>query len=249
MPKLVVTAFTEELLPVVQDFDCGSLPYEQEVAEWIKGSQPGTVLQAMRKGTHVWLYSTPDDGIVGYGSLCRSNWSSVPNGRRDMPISLIPSVGVKTQFRGYPPGAEKDARYSRQIIRHLMYEARQYPIEDRLPLLGLFVHPDNGLAHNFYEKLGFADYPQFFTDRETGDRYQGMLLKLSQTEEISLEGERIVIEQQEPERSRPFEDAVRAVANAPPTPEQQAKKAASKARAAERKRRRQAAKDNKQRKQ
>ncbi len=189
MPRLDITLFTDALLPLVSDFDCGPLTYQQEVADWIRGQGVGTVLDAIhsrRRPTLVWLYSTPQDGIVGYGSLCRSAWSTTPNGPRDRPISLIPNVGLRTRFQRYPPDAERDDRYSSQMMRHLIHEARQYPPEDRLPLLGLFVHPDNIAGRKLYERMGFRDFPQTYSDE--GVIYQGMLLRLALTE--ATDGER-----------------------------------------------------------
>src|SRR5689334_18143470 len=125
MPRLDITVLTDALLPLVTDFDCGPEDYQQEVAEWIQGQLPGTVLDAMHdrhRPTQVWLYSTQQEGIVGYGSLCRSAWKSQPNGPRDMPISLIPNVGLRKQFHGWPKGAPQEDRYSSQIIRHLEHE-------------------------------------------------------------------------------------------------------------------------------
>ncbi len=65
--------FTPDLLPEVQDFDCGDEPWEQEVAAWIKGS-PGGVLDDLQRGCEVWLYVTEEEGLVGFGSLARSSW-------------------------------------------------------------------------------------------------------------------------------------------------------------------------------
>ncbi len=247
MPRLNITPFAEALLPLVSNFECGPHKYEREVAEWIRGEQPRTVLDAIRsrsRPTLVWLYSTAD-AVVGYGSLCRSAWSSIPGGRRDMPIMLIPNLGIHVDFQGCPKDAAPDDRYSSQIIEHLIHEARRFPFGGCLPLLGLFLHPDNTRARRCYERKGFRDFPQTSTD-EDGDVYQGMILKLAPADADDMTREDTMLSQQPaPETSAPdadtttqhtFEQAVSAVLNAPPTPEQQAKKAARKARAEERKR-------------
>jgi hypothetical protein len=59
------TPFSAELLPVVHGFYCGDEEWEREVSDWIKGP----ALQELGPDCQVWLYSTADDGLVGYASL------------------------------------------------------------------------------------------------------------------------------------------------------------------------------------
>jgi len=249
MPRLEITLFTDELLPLLSDFECGPEDYQEEVAEWIRGQRPRTVLDAIHsrsKPTHVWLYSTLVDGVVGYGSLCASNWSSVPGGRRDMPIVLIPNAALKTRFQHYPPGAAPEDRYSTQIMEHLKYEARNFPRQ--LPLLGLFVHPNNVAARKLYLRVGFTDYDQTYYDEEKDVTYQGMILKLAQPEASTpaQEGSGIAMpEPQEPAADSPssapntltLQEATATEANTHPLRKKRAKRSAAEVRRAESKKR------------
>ncbi|SRR5258706_999544 len=249
MPRLDITPFTDELLPLVSDFDCGSEDYQEEVAEWIRGQRPGTVLDAIhsrRRPARVWLYSTPVDGIVGYGSLGPSNWTSRRGGPRDMPIVVIPNAGLKRQFQRYPPDAAREERYSTQIMEHLKYEARNFPRQ--LPLLGLFVHPNNEAARILYARVGFTDYDQTYYDEEKDVTYQGMILKLAQPEVSIPTQERLgvgMLEPQEPAADSPgtvpntlaLQKSVATEVNTPPLPEKRAKRSGAELHRAKRKKR------------
>ena len=75
MQRLVKTRFSRDLLPAVSDFDCGDEPFQREVSDWIRDTIPGGVSDALQRDTDVWLYSTEEGDLVGFGSLCRSLWS------------------------------------------------------------------------------------------------------------------------------------------------------------------------------
>lgn len=164
-------------LPEIRSFDCGNEPWEREVAEWIKG-EPGGVLDAMRdRHCEVWLYASDADGLVGFGSLAPSRWPwPLPDSPR-VPINLIPMVGIDRAFWGKPDGPA-DQRYSSQILDHLIFQAMQH--SERHPLLGLFIHPQNVRARKVYERAGFAPFSKTYTDSDTGDAYESMLMNLPQ---------------------------------------------------------------------
>lgn len=70
IPELKKVPFTTELLPKVQQVDCGDEVWEREVSDWIK-APPGCegALNEIQHGNRVWLYDTVEDGVVGFGSL------------------------------------------------------------------------------------------------------------------------------------------------------------------------------------
>jgi len=156
----------------VADFDCGDEPWEQEVANWIKGPRgSGSALDDMaNNGTKVWLYETEADELVGFGSLGVTHWRwDNPKKGQWTPIYIIPFFGVRKTFWEQPPGP-KSERYSRRIFEDLLYKAINDPAQYRL--LGLMVHQQSGRAIKFYrEKFGFADYG-------TSKEYLRMILDL-----------------------------------------------------------------------
>ena len=127
------------------------------------------------RGCEVWLYATASGGVVGFGSLGRSNWKWPDAQSPRRPISVIPMFGVRTQFRANHLGPPEQ-RFATQILRDLIAEAAS--CTDRDPLLGLYVHQDNQKAIRFYRRNGFLT---FHTEHvEGGQRYQGMILKVDQ---------------------------------------------------------------------
>lgn len=179
MPDLLrKIPFSAELLPFVQDFDCGSEPWQTPLSEWIKAPvaiKNGAIGQLHKKKSQlqVWLHINAADELVGFSSLGPSNWKwPTPDDPR-VPISIIPNVAIQKRFHGKP---EEPPRYSKQMMDHLVFEARQH--QDRHPLLGLYVDPRNTPAIKLYRREGFQDF-QTYTDAVDGITYQGMILKLS----------------------------------------------------------------------
>src|SRR5262249_50409861 len=152
-------------LPAVQNFDCGTEPWELEVSDWIKGKPGGVLDDLNRAGScEVWLYGTAEDGLVGFASLSEPSWG-YPN-RSDPKPNLIPMLGIQRQFRGKPDGLKGD-RYSAQIMDDIIAEARKHM--ERVPAIVLYVHPNNLRAIQFYRDTGFQDYHRTFTDQKSGD--------------------------------------------------------------------------------
>lgn len=158
--SLIRQIFSAADLPDVQDFHCGDEPYEQEVADWLKGSdEPGTdsavnSINDPVRPSRVWLYKL-DGKIVGFGSLAKTAWRwPGKNNDPSFPLSIIIWVAVQKEYWGLPDGP-KDARYSAQILDDLVAEAE---LDAKThPVLGLFVHKDNHRAIKFYKDAGFSD--------------------------------------------------------------------------------------------
>lgn len=175
---LDVTPLTHDLLPLMRDFDCGDRPWEREVADWINGNDPYGAGHALREQrAEIWVYSTEQDGIVGFGSLGQSNWRwPLPDDPR-VPINIIPAVGIAKAFYGEPKDSAPEDRFSSQILQHLIAQARRHT--ERQPLLGLFVHPQNVPAIRLYDRIGFQPFHQTFFDPESRVTYRGMILRLA----------------------------------------------------------------------
>jgi hypothetical protein len=169
---LIPVAFGPELLHLVQDFDCGAEPHEQELAKWIITEAIPTI----DSGGKVWLYATEDKRIVGFGSLGVSNWRYPEPQSKRVSVAVIPAVAIRRQFWGLPPGPRED-RYSSQILDHLILEAMKLPIT--VPVLGLFVHPSNPRAAKLYERAGFVPFSRTYTDPQTEVTYQSMVRVLT----------------------------------------------------------------------
>jgi ribosomal protein S18 acetylase RimI-like enzyme len=90
-------------------------------------------------------------------------------------VNIIPAVGVDKRFHGQPPGPPEQ-RYASLILRDLIYEATLH--QERDPLLGLYVHPQNTRAIRFYQRLGFLPFFRAYTDPQTSVVYQSMVLVL-----------------------------------------------------------------------
>jgi ribosomal protein S18 acetylase RimI-like enzyme len=172
--------FTEELLEVVQTFDCGGEEWEKPLNAWIKAGpdvENGALFEMNRaarngKQPDVWLHINGEDKLVGYSSLGETNWRWPQPTDPRVPISVIPYVAVQKRFQGKPPEPPRD---SKQIIDHLVFEAGRKP--HRHPLLGLYVDPRNTAAVKVYRREGFVDF-KTYTDPDDGITYQGMILKL-----------------------------------------------------------------------
>jgi hypothetical protein len=170
--------FTEQLLPKVQSFDCGSEPWQREISDWIKAPRgSGGAVDALDKHTQVWLYMDEEGNLVGFGSLgvASQRWP----GLKDSPIfvSIIPWMAVDRRFWGKPEGPQ-DQRYSGLIFRDHIAEALQK--KDELPLLILFVYIDNAAAIKLYQRAGFRELHKRFTDKKTGWQYVRMVLVLKE---------------------------------------------------------------------
>lgn len=164
--RLRKVVFCEALLPLVKDFHCGDEPWDREVSGWIH--DPGGALRDMhgKRPCSVWLHINDNDSIVGFSSLCESNWAGYPK------LSIIPNVAVSTEFQGHG--------YFREIMEHCVDEAiAAHCDEGRIRMLGLFVHPQNQKAIAIYEQcFGFERFSQVYHDKATGITYIGMIRRV-----------------------------------------------------------------------
>lgn len=164
-------------LSAVQSFWCGNKPWEREVADWITNRAEEGVLHNMKHyGCDVWLYMTQDDVLVGFGSLGRSRWRWPEPHSNRVSISLIPMLGIKHEFHGKPDGVPIEDHYSTQILDDLIEEASEH--HERHPLLGLFVHPQNTKAIDFYARHGFEPFTLTFWHEEFNVDYISMIRDL-----------------------------------------------------------------------
>ncbi len=159
--QLYAVEFTEADQARLTGFSCGDESWSRHVSEWIRGSD---VLDSIKRfGTRVWLFETAQGEVVGFGSVGKTKWKWPPPEGERTTILLIPMLGIDTRFQGQPP--DRDWRYSRQLMAHLIAEgqrmAREWSGEaaQKPTWLVLMVHPDNARAITFYEQCGFALIP------------------------------------------------------------------------------------------
>lgn len=146
--KLIPVRFKkgDEKRAGVQAFRCGSQPHETPLADWIKNGS----VKALSDRKKIWLYECEDENgqrqLVGYGSLCKCKIETTgeDNSTRTEKVLEIPMLAVHEDFQGRPKDvADKEAKFSRQIVRHL----QQMALEDLRngqgmePALTLYVHP------------------------------------------------------------------------------------------------------------
>jgi GNAT superfamily N-acetyltransferase len=175
--------FGNDLMPHVISFNCGTEIYEEEVSTWIRDREAGALSVMEKYGTHVWLYINEEGDIVGFGSLGTTKWSYPErHSKSKAKVNLIPAVAIETRFQGKPEGEHED-RFSTQIMRDLIYEARNTP--DTVPILGLFVHPANRRAIGLYRRMGFQDFYQTSNGEDPNVRYGSMILDLRNGTEIT----------------------------------------------------------------
>jgi ribosomal protein S18 acetylase RimI-like enzyme len=172
MDTLQVVPFDQSMMEAVAGFDCGVEPWQRDLATWIVNESRA----AMDRGTKVWLYVESGGEVVGYGSLGTTNWKYPdPDSKRTM-VAIIPAVAIQRKFHGQPVDAPREARYSSQILRHLIQEAQTWPGQPAV--LGLFVHPENKAAIKLYERFGFQAYYHQYRDPNTGVIYTGYVRRL-----------------------------------------------------------------------
>ena len=128
--------------------------------------------ETIARGGKVWLYATENRDIIGYGSLAVSRWNYPESANRRVALVLIPAVAIQKQFWGKPDGP-RESRYSSQILDHLLSEAAWLKVD--VPVLGLFVHPENKRAIKAYERAGFALFAKTYFDKATGITYLSMI--------------------------------------------------------------------------
>jgi len=161
MPTLIKSLdFGEDLLPLVEDFDCTSGDstriWEQEINDWIRMDPikgDGAIFslrQKKKKKVQVWLYLTETDDLIGYGSLGETSWPdpTVTDWNEKLPrkaMSLIPAVGVDRFYQGKPEDAEKGERYADMILKDLGFQARQHASRSILSPIGLRLDARKGV--------------------------------------------------------------------------------------------------------
>lgn len=158
--QLFADTFTAEDQSGMAGFHCGDTAWARASSEWIKGSEVFDSIEKNR--TKVWVFRNSSDEIVGFGSLNATGWKRwpPPDGPRSR-LLYIPQLGMDSRFHGKPEDAEW--RYSKQIMDHLIFEARELAIEIRdskppskhVDLLLLHVHKDNIVAQKVYERFEF----------------------------------------------------------------------------------------------
>jgi len=173
---LTAVPFAPEHKGMVSGFACGNEPWAREAEAWIKGKlKRDGVYEAMKQGVRAWLFFTPNDALVGFGSLGTAKMHypyEVPKAKL---VNLIPSLAVHRDFQGGPAGAAPGERFSDQIVDFLITEARTTAL---LPVLLLFVDRDNARAMHVYQRAGFIHWPERPSDYDQGRNPCRMIVSL-----------------------------------------------------------------------
>lgn len=154
--ELQVEPFSQDRLPQVQGFECGTEDPAVWATEWIKSPLPfpGALKSMQDHGTSVWLYllSVPaleeQPYLVGFGSLGTTRWVIDPPDGPKREAGFIPMLAVASAFQRKPA---REKRYSEIILEDLIDKARGRNYRE----LCLFVHKDNGRAIRLYERYSF----------------------------------------------------------------------------------------------
>lgn len=151
-------------LEEVQSFNCGSKDHERPLADWIKSESAAQIAG----GCKVWLYRLETDTgpLVGYGSLStgKIETTEADGGKKIVKMYEIRMLALRSDYWGKPKGvADREEKFSRQIVRHLQREAAQAQrLGQRERLLTLYVHPDASEAQELYLACGFQFAPGRF---------------------------------------------------------------------------------------
>jgi len=156
--------YTEAMAPRVAGFVCGTRRFEKAMADWI--TRPDLLNYIAQRGNTVWLYFTPEDDLVGFGSLGASTWGPLDGPR--FSLTIIPALAIRSEYQGKPDDVEERDKFSHQIMRDLIGRAK--PLGR--PILGLFVHPRNTRAIRLYVKFGFEKV------QRAGNGHDQMMLRL-----------------------------------------------------------------------
>jgi ribosomal protein S18 acetylase RimI-like enzyme len=173
--------FAKELLAKITGFSCGAEAYERELREWLFNEAE----VATTHGTKVWLYFNQSGEFVGYSSLSLNQWKYPDPKSPKVPVAVIPNVAIDQRHFGKPEGPP-EARYSAQIMEHLVEEANALPGQPAI--MGLFVHSENKRAIRFYEKYGFTVFWRTYQDPATKTVYHSMVRPLRVTSEGNTDG-------------------------------------------------------------
>src|SRR5436190_1234665 len=105
--------FSAEMRGEVQAFNCGTRhAWEVALNEWIKGER---ALNAIARGTRIWLYYTDSGALAAYGSLGEARWRWEPPDGEYMQIAFIPAVAIQLRFQGQPNDEPEEYKCSHQI--------------------------------------------------------------------------------------------------------------------------------------
>lgn len=158
----------------VTTFECGSEAWETPLADWIREKASESI---EKYGNEVWLYFTKNGHLVGYGALGTTTWHK-PKGyfSPSEEISFIPALAIASKYQHKPRGANRQERYSGQIMTHLLTVANDHDSR----FVALRVHESNAAAKKLYEYFGFVVIGEAevitFNDGSTG-RYYKMLYR------------------------------------------------------------------------
>jgi len=185
MTRLRCVPFTQRYLTALAGFDCRDpqgeklCEWEEEVNLWITdGTDEGVVHDIPKFAVHVWVYIDSYNRIVGFGSLSRGQWELRGAQAEPIPITILYMLGLDRRYQGRPANVrDKTERFSYQLISDLFAKARRRM--DYSPLLGLWVHPGNVKATEWYKRLGFeyVDGAEEFSEVYRVS-YRGMSLDL-----------------------------------------------------------------------
>ena len=164
---LIATELSVDMLSLFRGFDFGDESYHRELGTWLESEAE----IAMSHGTRLWAYATRDGDLVGYSSLGATRWNyPAPSSKKEV-IVIIPAVAMRREFWGRPREANRNERYSSQIMRHLLIQAECWPNQPKA--IGLYVHPENLSAINLYERFEFQLCHKEYRDKVTGVVYRG----------------------------------------------------------------------------
>lgn len=156
----------------VRGFSCGSDPWDEEVAEFIRSGDAWRAHRSGKSVTVLYFVDDREESLVGFYNIAKKTVGyPLFKGERKVPCFLITYIAVSTEHQGH--------RYFSRMLEDIARAAT----EARQEALYLFVDERNTAAISRYERKGFASFPDAdpYVDPESGASYRRMILPLNRS--------------------------------------------------------------------
>jgi GNAT superfamily N-acetyltransferase len=155
--------------PEIRAFSCGSNPWDEEVATFLRSSEAWRAHRSGKSATMLYFTNEREESLVGFFNIAKRT-VGYPHfkGARRVPCFLITFVAVSVQHQGN--------RYFSRMLEDIV---RAAPAAE-MAAIYLLVDERNNEAITRYKRKGFVPFSDAepYVDPATGTTYQRMVLSL-----------------------------------------------------------------------